>query len=276
MAKNRRGTEEIVPLDAEKNFLFNEAFKTLRANLSFCLSSRENHRIAVTSSLPGEGKSLVSINLAYVLAEAGNKVCLVDADMRSPKVHKYLRIKNDIGLSSLLSGQSELDECLFKTKYGNLFVIKAGSLPPNPAELLNGKYMDALLESLEKVFDYIIIDTPPMNIVSDAMVVAGHKAAILFVVRENDSLHSEFKESLRNIEMANLDLIGVVVNDASLEPKGGRYGRYRKYGRYGKTRRYKYGYGYGYGDDSDDDDEPSPRSRKKKQATRSDEPDTRR
>ena len=145
MAKNRRGTEEIVPLDAEKNFLFNEAFKTLRANLSFCLSSRENHRIAVTSSLPGEGKSLVSINLAYVLAEAGNKVCLVDADMRSPKVHKYLRIKNDIGLSNLLSGQSELDECLFKTKYGNLFVIKAGSLPPNPAELLNGKYMDALL-----------------------------------------------------------------------------------------------------------------------------------
>ena len=115
-----------------------------------------------------------------------------------------------------------------------------------------------------------------MNIVSDAMVVAGHKVAILFVVRENDSLHSEFKESLRNIEMANLDLIGVVVNDASLEPKGGRYGRYRKYGSYGKTRRYKYGYGYGYGDDSDDDDEPSPRSRKKKQATRSDEPDTRR
>ena len=106
-----------------------------------------------------------------------------------------------------------------------------------------------------------------MNIVSDAMVVASHKAAILFVVRENDSLHSEFKESLRNIEMANLDLIGVVVNDASLEPKGGSYG---------KTRRYKYGYGYGYGDDSDDDDEPSPRSRKKKQATRSDEPDTRR
>lgn len=272
MAANKHAVEDLITLDSEKNFLFTEAFKTLRTNLSFCMSSRENHRIAVTSSLPSEGKSLVTINLAYVLAENGNKVCLVDADMRSPKVHKYLKIKNDIGLSNLLSGQTELEKCLFRTKYENLYVIKAGALPPNPAELLNGKYMDALLESLEKIFDYVIMDTPPMNIVSDAMVVASHKAAILFVVRENDSLHSEFKESLRNIEMANLDLLGVVVNDAALEPKGGRYGKYRRYGKY---KRYGYGYGYGYGGSSSDEenDDVPPRKhraaakKKKREAT---------
>lgn len=261
MAPNKHAVDEIIPLDAEKNFLFKEAFKTLRTNLSFCMSSRENRRIAVTSSLPSEGKSLVSINLAYVLAEAGNKVCLVDADMRSPKIHKYLKIKNDIGLSNLLSGQSVLENCLFRTKYENLFVIKAGALPPNPAELLNGKYVDALFDSLEEKFDFIVIDTPPMNIVSDAMVVASHKAAILFVVRENDSLHSEFKESLRNIEMANLDLLGVVVNDAALEPKGGRYGKYRKYGKY-KRYGYSYGYGYGYGGTDDENDDLPPKKRR--------------
>lgn len=260
MATKKHPAEEIIPLDTEKNFLFSEAFKTLRTNLSFCMASRENHRIAVTSSLPSEGKSLVSINLAYVLAETGNKVCLVDADMRSPKVHKYLKIKNDTGLSNFLSGQANLEKCLFKTKYENLYVIKSGALPPNPAELLNGKFMDTLFDSLEKIFDYIIIDTPPMNIVSDAMVVASHKTAILFVVRENDSVHSEFKESLRNIEMANLDLIGVVINDASFEPKGGRYGKYRRYGRY---KRYGYGYGYGYGSDDDENDDLPPRRRRK-------------
>ena len=256
MAANKHAVEDLITLDSEKNFLFTEAFKTLRTNLSFCMSSRENHRIAVTSSLPSEGKSLVSINLAYVLAENGNKVCLVDADMRSPKVHKYLKIKNDIGLSNLLSGQTELEKCLFRTKYENLYVIKAGALPPNPAELLNGKYMDALLESLEKIFDYVIMDTPPMNIVSDAMVGA-------------DSLHSEFKESLRNIEMANLDLLGVVVNDAALEPKGGRYGKYRRYGKY---KRYGYGYGYGGSSDDENDDVPPRKHRaaakkKKREAT---------
>ncbi len=270
MATKKHSAEEIIPLDTEKNFLFSEAFKTLRTNLSFCMASRENHRIAVTSSLPSEGKSLVSINLAYVLAETGNKVCLVDADMRSPKVHKYLKIKNDTGLSNFLSGQANLEKCLFKTKYENLYVIKSGALPPNPAELLNGKFMDTLFDSLEKIFDYIIIDTPPMNIVSDAMVVASHKTAILFVVRENDSVHSEFKESLRNIEMANLDLIGVVINDASFEPKGGRYGKYRRYGRY---KRYGYGYGYGYGSNDDDENDDLPPRRRRKAPKRKKKPE---
>ncbi len=131
--------------------------------------------------------------------------------------------------------------------------------------------MDALLESLERMFDYIIIDTPPVNIVTDAMVVAGHKTSILFVVRENDSLHSEFKESLRNLEMANLDILGVVVNDASYDPKGGRYGRYRRYGRYSRYGRYgkykygyKYGYGYGYGGHEDIDYPTRKKKAKKK------------
>lgn len=235
---NRLDKDKKLVVDDNENFLFVEAFKTLRTNLSFSLAARENHRLAVTSSLESEGKSVVSLNLSYVLSQTGKKVCLIDADMRSPKVHKYLGVKNGPGLSGILSGQESVENCIVKTPYENLFVIRAGLIPPNPAELLNSKFTDPFLKLLDEMFDYVVIDTPPINVVSDALVIASHNTGLLFVVRENASLHEEFKKSLRSIEMSNIDLIGVVINDAAVENKSGGY--YKK-GRYGGKYNYRYG-----------------------------------
>ena len=230
MKKNKSNIsmrDEFIRLDDDSSFTFVEAYKTLRTNLSFSLAQREYKRLLVTSSLPSEGKSTTSVSLGTVFAQTGAKVLLIDADMRNPKLHRYFRQKNDIGLSSVLSNALDVDKVIYATKTENLYLIKSGPIPPNPAELLDGKFMDPMLQKLEELFDYIIFDTPPLNVVTDSLCIAQHKTSVLFVVSEKNSTHEEFKKSLRAIDMANADLIGVVLNN-SKEEKNSKY--YKKYG----------------------------------------------
>lgn len=229
---------EVSPLSEDDRFSYTESFRTLRTNLMFGLVQREKKRFLVTSALPSEGKTATAFNLSVVFAQTGVKVLLVDADMRNPKVHRYIKQKNDKGLSAVLSGTLDVSSAVTATEYENLWVLKAGQLPPNPAELLEGKYAERTFAEMQEKFDYVIFDTPPVNLVSDALSIAKKSTAILFVVRVGVSTHEELKKSLRAIEQADLDFLGIVLNDSKAE-KSSRYYK-RKYS-------YKYGYGYGYG-----------------------------
>ena len=226
-AKKKMQRKIFKPVDPSKEFEFMEALKTFRTNVEFCLKQRENNRIVVTSAVPMEGKTAVSVNFAITLAQTGAKVVLIEGDMRKPSMHKVFGIeRTDKGLSSILS-EGSFEEAVRNTPYKNLCLILAGSKPPNPAELMGGKYMGPMLEMLEKKFDYIVIDTPPVNLITDALVIAKYKCSYILVARENYSDHREVKRTMRSLQLVGADIMGgVLVNSShaiSSTKKGGGY-----------------------------------------------------
>ena len=141
--------------------------------------------IGITSSIGGEGKTFTAINLASVLALGGDKVLLIGGDMRKPKIFQDFEVSNSIGFSSYLSNQVEWQECILPTKYDNLSVFSAGPLPPNPSELIQNKKFGRLIEVLRTEYDYIIVDTPPIGLVTDALQMEPHFDGLLYVTRFN-------------------------------------------------------------------------------------------
>lgn len=227
------------------SFAASEAYKLVRSNLTFSLVDNESCRvIGVTSSVRSEGKSTTSINLSYTLAETGKRVLTIDGDMRLPSINKRLKLHRAPGLSNLLAGMSTINEAVQPSGISrNWYVITAGDIPPNPSELLGSGRLVKLLEVLRKNFDYVILDLPPITIVSDALVVAQHTDGMLMVVRQNYTNQMELAESMRQMSYQKVKLLGFVQTHATTQYKryGSRYGHYGKYGKYG------YGYGYGYG-----------------------------
>jgi len=171
--------------DYEMDFRTTEAYKTLRANLEF--SGEDVKVIAVTSCTPNEGKSSVSMNLAKAIAESGKKVILIDADLRkSVLVGRYKTGAVKFGLTHFLSGQKNFQDVYCRTNVKNLYVAFAGPVPPNPTELLGGKYFAAMVKSLRSIFDYVIIDTPPLGSVIDSAVVAKQCDGSIIVIASNE------------------------------------------------------------------------------------------
>ena len=221
-------------MDEKQEFEMTEALKALRTNIMFSMNQREHKRIIYTSAVPMEGKTSTSVNFSVILAQTGAKVVLIDADMRKPSVHKILGIgKPERGLSNVLS-DGKLENALIQSGYENLSVMLAGPQPPNPAELLGGKYIEVLFSYLEKRFDYIVIDTPPVNIITDALVLAEHNCSFVLVAHENFSDHREVRRALKSIELVNGDLIGAVLvnsNHAISSSRKGGDGYYYGYKR---------------------------------------------
>ncbi len=229
-------------LSEESPFAFVEAYKTLRANLRYIVSTMEKcKRVVVTSSLPDEGKSVFAINLATTLAEGGAKVLLIDADMRNPSVHRLLRVKSDHkkGLSAVLTGEEELKECVFLHPQKRFYFMMTGEIPPNPNELLGSNNMEKLLASVESNFDYVICDTPPVGIISDAAVLSQHCDGVLFVVRQNHTRRSVVHAALKTLKNVNAHVIGTVLTRC--DPKDLEH-------KYGHKKNYYYS-GYYYGKD---------------------------
>lgn len=158
-----------VLLDDNVPFSVVEAYKMIRTNMMFVLSDSENKRVVISSALPNEGKTITAINLAIAFSQTGKKVLLIDADLRRPTVYQRLKINNNKGLSSILVGFCSLREAV-RNISPNFDVLTSGAIPPNPSELLGGNNMSLLLDGLKDYYDYIIIDTPPINMVSDALV----------------------------------------------------------------------------------------------------------
>lgn len=237
-------------LNEKTNFSVKEAYKACRTNFMFALSNIPDKckKIVFTSQGPGEGKTTTSINIAIAFAQTGAKVVIIDADLRRPHVHKYLELDNEIGLTSVLGGFNTLDEAIKKHELG-IDCISCGHIPPNPSELLASDKMAALVEELTKKYDYIILDTPPINVVSDAIAMSTKMdAGVALVVRQKYTTHDAIKKSKATLEFANAKLIGFVLNDVTNESftYRSRYGRYRSYRNYKKYVKYDSKYGYKY------------------------------
>lgn len=228
-------------VDKHPKSLTSETFRTIRSNLEFISNQPGSKLISVTSTISGEGKTFVAINLAGILAFAEKRVIIVDADMRKPKIHLGFNASNEKGLSTLLIGKDKLEDCIRESSMKNLYYITAGPIPPNPSELLLGDAMSNLIKELMSQYDYVLIDNPPIGIVADAhsnLKIADYP---IYVFRADYS-RKFFINNLNKIrEEHKLDKLAVVLNGFDLRKTG-------KYSGYGYGYGYSgYGYGMGYG-----------------------------
>ena len=231
-------------LSEKSDFFIRESYKTLRTNVTFALTDESSCKVLiVTSAMQSEGKSITAINLAISYAEMNQRVLLVDCDLRRPKLARLLSMKGKVGLSNLLIQPELLGKAVRDSGVQNLDVILAGDVPPNPSELLGSSRMKKLIESLRENYDYITLDTPPVNMVTDACVLVPQSSGVLFVVRAGLSERGAVVHAVEQLEYSKAKILGFVLNEVQRE--SGYYG-YRKYG-YKQYRRYGYGRGYGYG-----------------------------
>ncbi len=218
-------------------FTATEQYKLIRANLDFTLPEGEKCPvIGVTSAMRGEGKSTTAVNLSYVLAEKGSKVLLIDGDLRIPSVAKKMDIPSSPGLTDVLMNKIPLQLSDYQSQMLNTwYIIPSGDIPPNPSELLGSKRMEAALNTLKEHFDYIIVDLPPVNIVSDAVAISNYITGMVVVVREEYTEKKELEHCFRQLKLSNVKVLGCVMN----ETKTGS-GSYSKYKRYKYYKYYRY------------------------------------
>lgn len=188
-----------------------ESFRTLRTNLQFLDVDSDSRTFVVSSAGPGEGKSTTTANLAIALAETGARVALVDGDLRLPRVAEYMAIEGGVGLTNVLIGQVEVADALQKWGKNNLYVLPSGPIPPNPSELLGSTAMDRVLKPLEEYFDYILIDAPPLLLVTDAAVVGKKTGGVILVAASGQTKKPELSGAIRTLETAGVNLLGFVV-----------------------------------------------------------------
>lgn len=197
------------------NSPISEQYRTVRTNLQFAVAGDQPLRsMAVVSSGPGEGKSTSAANLAVVFAQAGRKVLLVDADMRKATVHRTFGLSNEMGLSNLVSGQQAASSVIQATDVNNLSIITSGPTPPNPAELLNSRRMNVLMEELYQAFDLIIFDLPPVMTVADGLIIASKTDGTVLVVREGVTRKDSVLEAKNRLLQAKAHVLGVIYNGA--------------------------------------------------------------
>lgn len=192
-----------------------EALKAARINLMYTLSEIEGCKtVMVTSAFSAEGKTTTCINIAATLAQVQAKVLLVDADLRRPRVHTYLEVKNAEGLANHLGGFATIESIINRMKGFDFDYITAGNIPPNPAELLSSKKFAAFLDAVKEKYDYIIIDTPPVNAVADALAVVACTKNVLLVCRCGISITQEVKKAVSALEFAQSKILGFITIDA--------------------------------------------------------------
>jgi capsular exopolysaccharide synthesis family protein len=195
-------------------FAYAEAYKTLRTNLSFASISKQYKKIIVTSAIPNEGKSTVAVNLAITLAESDAKVLLIDCDLRSPTLRRLLRVHPEYneGLTSLLTGRADAKQCIVSHPNLKCDILLAGATPPNPVELLSSPQMKALLDRLSQKYDYIICDTPPVSVVTDAAALSRFCDGVILVVRQKLSSREQVWAARRNLDAVQANIIGTILS----------------------------------------------------------------
>lgn len=220
-------------LDPGLKFRIEESYKSIRTNIMLSVIKNGCKTIVVSSSNAGEGKTTTSINLAISLSQADQRVLLIDGDLRKPKIHHYFSIPNAPGLTNFLSDvannksrNADLFNTVHPTEIANLSIITSGSIPPNPAEILGSELISEFLKEISKHFDYIIIDTPPINVVSDALPVVRMSDGIIVVIKSNSSTHPELAKTIEALKFIQANILGFVVN--FVENKSSRYSK--KYG----------------------------------------------
>ena len=211
-------------LNESSPFVLQEAYKTLRTNLLFSLRGNGCKRFCITSSMPGEGKSITILNLAISIAQTGKKVLLIDADLRRPALGRLLAENAAPGLSNVLAGQLSAFEASRKQVYNNLDVMFSGDIPPNPSELLSSEQMMAMIEELSTQYDFILVDAPPVNMVSDCCIVANMLDGIVLLARQNKARKDGVRLAVNQLQLTNTKLLGCVFNGVAATAK--RYYQY--------------------------------------------------
>ena len=214
-------------LNKKTPFIIQEAYRTARTNIIFSLAdSNEKCKVlCITSANAGEGKTTTALNLAITFAQTGSKVLLIDADLRKPRIHQYLGVVKSDGLTTVLSKQKEFEDVVYHNLRPGLDCMTSGSIPPNPAELLGSESMEKLLDKLKIQYDYILIDTPPVTVVTDAVALSGYVSGIMLVVREGFTNYESIDQALSLLNIAKAKLIGFFIND--IDAMSMNYGSYR-------------------------------------------------
>ncbi len=228
-------THHDIPVYLDPKSALAESFRSLRTNLQYILREKEHKVVMITSTVSGEGKTFAAVNLATIMAMAGKKVLLVGLDLRKPTLHKIFDIPNETGISTYLSNQSSYEQILKETYIENLHLAPSGPVPPNPAELIETPEMERFFEQAKNRFDYLVIDTPPLAMVTDAMLVSRYAHANIFMIRQRYSHKQVFELINKLAHDQKITNMNILVNDLKVS----------KY--YGYNYGYTYGYGYGYG-----------------------------
>ena len=229
--------DSLLPLHENLGFAAMEQYKLLRTNLNFVLPEGEKCPvIGITSSVRGEGKSTTAVNLAYVLAADKKKVLLIDGDLRLPSIAKKMDVQSTPGLTNLLVTYDVENLDQFRSKVlDRWYVMPSGPLPPNPSELLGSPKMAKLLGLLREKFDYIILDLPPVSVVSDALAVSRLISGMILVIREDYTDKRELETCVRQLDLANVKVFGCVWNET--KEQGAKKYKYKRY-----SGNYRYGY----------------------------------
>lgn len=233
-----------------------ESFRGLRSNLNYLMRTKNEKIILITSTISGEGKTFCSVNLSTIIAMSNKRVLLASLDLRKPKLHRYFNLPNTNGISNYLVDQVDFEEIILPTNINHLFFMPSGPVPPNPAELLETQKMKELVAKLKDRFDYIIFDSPPIAIVSDAIILSEYADATLYVARYNFSSRDVLDLADELADRQQLKRVFVLINDVKTP---GYYGYSSYYSsRYGYSYHYSYGYSYyAYGSDYYTDEEES-------------------
>ncbi len=261
VSRNQDGKRLEYLIGKDTPFAVTEAFRNLKASLSVSVPKKEGGiALMTTSAYPKDGKTTVSVNLALMFAQSNVKVVVVDADIRKGRVAKFFGAKSAPGLTDYLSGQSSLEEVVHQSKVDpNLSYITCGTHSPKPYELLESAEMKNFLDKLRERYDYILLDTPPVLLVSDALALAEQVDGTIVVCRQQVSFTSDLTRAVNTLQFSKANILGVVVNDYKpTEAKSGKYS-YNKYRYYNS-----YGYGYGYGRSEEKEEKEEKEEQKEK------------
>lgn len=220
-------------ISSDSRFAIVEAYKIARTNLVFSLTALENNCVAITSWSKGEGKSTATVNLAISFAKMNKRVLLIDTDLRRPNLHNLLKLDNERGVSDVIAGMGDFEKEIHRDVISCLDVLTSGAIPPNPSELIASPVFADLLKTAKEKYDYVIMDTPPLGVVADTLLLKDYVAGYVLVVREKVTTHGDIENALQNIHLADSKVLGFLKVGCTLRTKG-----YKGY----KGRGYNYGY----------------------------------
>ena len=209
--------------------VISEQYREIRTNIEYSNVDQNTKTILVTSSDKNEGKTTTVSNLAVSFANLNKKVLLIDCDLRNASIHKMFRLNNIYGLTDILAKDRAVDKCIQKTELENLYVLTAGAIPPNPAEILSSEKMKNLIEDLKNIYDYIFIDTPPIGLVTDAGVLSSFIDGVVLVVKSESVEKKYLEETKKKLDAVDARILGAILNSYKSEQKD-----YNYYSYYGK------------------------------------------
>lgn len=211
-------------------FSYVEAYKSLRTNVKFIAATEKANSFVITSAFQMEGKSNVAVNLAITLAEEGKSVVLVDCDLRRPKIHQLFKLNtHGKGITTVLSGESKINEVLFQCDRLSVDVLPVGTIPPNPTELLSSESMAQMIKTLKETYDYVIIDTPPVSVVTDAAIIGSMVDGAFLVVRSDYVAVDTVRTAKKKLDDVHVRTYGVILSMYKIKKSSHKYGYYNDY-----------------------------------------------